>query len=194
METYLRIAAALSLAAAAHAAQAADNAVDSTKSLLPDAVFVQLGRASETTTLTVGAQWNWNRHWRIGERALVTAYGELSLGHWRADRGRGHAIVTQIGFAPVLRCWPSGAKTGWFAEGAIGVNALTPLYRTRDKRFSTAFNFGDHIAFGYRMREGRHWEWLLRLQHFSNAGINHPNPGENFVQLRVVVPLERFDG
>lgn len=24
----------------------------------------------------------------------------------------------------------------------------------------------------------------LRLQHFSNASIRHPNPGENFVQLR----------
>jgi hypothetical protein len=194
MQTYLRIATALSLAAVAHAAQAADTAVDRTNSLVPDAVFAQLGRASETTTITAGAQWNWNRRRHLGACALVTAYGELALGHWRADRGGGHAIVTQVGFTPVLRCWPSGSTTGWFVEGAIGVNALTPIYRTRDKRFSTAFNFGDHIALGYRMPQGRHWEWLLRLQHFSNAGIDHPNPGENFVQLRVVMPLERFDG
>jgi hypothetical protein len=90
----------------------------------------------------------------------------------------------------VRRCWPSGATTGRFVEGAIGVNALTPIYRTRDELFSTALNSGDHIAIGYRTHEGRHWEWLLRLQHFSNAGIDHPGAGENFVQLRVVVPLE----
>ncbi len=44
------------------------------------------------------------------------------------------------------------------------------------------------------MPEGRPWEWLLRLQHFSNAGIEHPNPGENSVQLRVVMPLDPPDG
>ena len=27
-------------------------------------------------------------------------------------------------------------------------------------------------------------ELALRVQHYSNAGIRHPNPGENFVQLR----------
>ena len=32
--------------------------------------------------------------------------------------------------------------------------------------------------------QGYRHELALRLQHFSNAGIKHPNPGENFVQLR----------
>jgi hypothetical protein len=60
------------------------------------------------------------------------------------------------------------------------------LARTREKRFSTAFNFGDHIGIGYRTGRG---EWSLRLQHFSNAGIDTPNPGEDFVQLRWSMPL-----
>ena len=36
-----------------------------------------------------------------------------------------------------------------------------------------------------RLRDlpGAH-ELALRVQHYSNAGIRHPNPGENFVQLR----------
>ena len=37
-------------------------------------------------------------------------------------------------------------------------------------------------SFGAR---GEH-EVSLRLQHFSNAGIKHPNPGETFVRLRYV--------
>jgi hypothetical protein len=30
----------------------------------------------------------------------------------------------------------------------------------------------------------------LRLQHFSNAGIKKPNPGEDFLQLRLSFPSE----
>lgn len=159
--------------------------------LAPHAYFAQVGRARETSTVTLGLQWDWHRAWRPGEDSLVSAYGELSVGHWRADEGGGRAIVTQIGFTPVFRYWRSGSKAGWFLEGAVGVNVLTPVYRTRHKRFSTAFNFGDHVAFGYRTPGASGWEWSLRLQHFSNAGIEHPNPGENFVQLRWTVPLAR---
>ncbi len=194
MKPFARIA-ALAIAALSHAALAQEDAMPPAPrgALAPKAVFAQLGRASETTSVTIGALWDFNRHWKIGTHGLATAYGELSLGHWRADQGGGSAIVTQVGFTPTLRYWPSGAPGGWFAEGAIGFDMLTPLYRTREKRFSTAFNFGDHVGIGYRMQEGRHWEWLLRVEHFSNAGIDTPNPGENFVQLRVVVPMEQSD-
>lgn len=155
----------------------------------PDLFFAQVGRARETTTLTAGVQWEWARSWQIGENTLLTGYNEASIGHWRADNGEGSAIVTQVGLTPVLRFWPSGTTSGWFYEGGIGVNVLTPVYRTREKRFSTAFNFGDHLAVGYRSGTGRRVEWALRVQHFSNAGIQRPNPGEDFVQLRVSMPL-----
>lgn len=157
---------------------------------MPDMVFGQFGRASDTTSLTAGAMWEFTREWRLGTHGTVVPYGEVSLGHWRADADGGRAAVTHIGVTPTFRYFPSAAREGWFIGAGIGLNVLTPIYRTRDKRFSTAFNFGDHIAVGYRMKEGRRWEWLLRLQHFSNAGIKHPNPGENFVQLRVSVPLQ----
>ncbi|GIL05386.1 MAG: lipid A deacylase PagL [Betaproteobacteria bacterium] len=153
----------------------------------PSGVLVQSGRASETTTLSLGLQWNWSRGWHLGEHGRLAGHHEVSLGWWRVDDGAG-ATVTQIGVTPALRYWPDGAMHGWFYEGGIGVNWLTPLYRTPEKRFSTTFNFGDHLAVGYRSAP-RGWEWSLRMQHFSNAGINRPNPGENFVQLRLVVPL-----
>jgi hypothetical protein len=84
----------------------------------------------------------------------------------------------------VLRLYPERWGPGWFLEGGIGANLLLPVYQTADKRFSTTFNFGDHLGIGRRFgREFAH-EWALRIQHFSNAGIKHPNPGENFLQLR----------
>lgn len=175
--------------AAPRPVQAADPAGNNgwQRTLKPDGFVMQLGRAKETTTATIGLKWDWHRSWRLGRRTWVTGYNELSIGHWRADSGGGEAIVTQVGLTPTLRFWPSGEERGWFYEGAIGINVLTPVYRTRQKRFSTAFNFGDHIAVGYRLPSN--WEWALRLQHFSNAGIEHPNPGEDFIQLRVTMPL-----
>lgn len=156
--------------------------------LTPSAIFLQGGRASETSTITLGLQWDWSHQWQIGQHARLAGYGEASIGHWRADTDSGGAIVTQLGFTPTFRLWLSEEQSGWFCEAGVGLNVLTPVYRTREKRFSTAFNFGDHIAAGYRLPTSK-WEWSLRLQHFSNAGIDHPNPGENFVQLRLRVPL-----
>ena len=124
---------------------------DLVKALTPDGVLVQAGRASDTTTLTLGLQWDWSRMWQIGERGRLSGYSEVSIGHWNADDDGGSAVVTQIGFTPTLRYWHGGVMTGWFYEAGIGVNLLTPLYRTREKRFSTAFNFGDHLAIGYRL-------------------------------------------
>ncbi|WP_280151352.1 acyloxyacyl hydrolase [Piscinibacter sp. XHJ-5] len=52
------------------------------------------------------------------------------------------------------------------------------------RRLSTVFNFGDHVALGHRFGEQQRHELAFRIQHFSNAGLRKPNPGENFVQVR----------
>ena len=66
----------------------------------------------------------------------------------------------------------------------VGLTATSSVYQTRQKHFSTSFNFGTHLAIGRSFGERREHEVSLRIEHFSNAGIKHPNPGENFVQLR----------
>ena len=58
------------------------------------------------------------------------------------------------------------------------------MYRSADKRFSTKFNFGDHLAVGRTFGDRGQHDVGLRFQHFSHAGIKEPNPGENFLQLR----------
>jgi len=47
-------------------------------------------------------------------------------------------------------------------------------------------NFGDHIALGLRLGDRQEHELQLRVEHFSNAGLRKPNPGENFGQVRYV--------
>ena len=152
----------------------------------PNQYFVQAGAAEDATALTVGAIWysDWASLYSGG---LLRLYWEVSFGRWSADQPDGStrsAWVTQVGITPVLRWYLGANSTRWFVEAGIGGNLLLPIYRSRDKRFSTTFNFGDHIGVGMPFGEGERQEIALRIQHFSNAGIRHPNPGENFVQLR----------
>ncbi|MDL1860181.1 acyloxyacyl hydrolase [Betaproteobacteria bacterium PRO7] len=172
------------LPGAAFAADGADG------SLRPHRLTLLHGAASDARATSVGLQWDlpWRRAW--GRRGTLTAHAEFALGHWRADAGgdRSSAVSTQVGLTPVLRYTFAGAA-GWFVEAGVGANLIAPVYRSKDRRFSTAFNFGDHVGVGWRSSARPGWEWALRVQHFSNAGIARPNPGENFVQLQLAYEL-----
>ena len=149
----------------------------------PTAVFFQYGAAEDAQMAVVGLTWDWS--WRrevLG--GTIGGYWEASFGRWNADNAPGaHGWFTQIGLTPVVR-YALGDERRWFVEAGIGANLLLPVYQTEQKRFSTTFNFGDHLAVGRRFgAQGEHIV-ALRFQHFSNASIRKPNPGENFVQLR----------
>lgn len=46
---------------------------------------------------------------------------------------------------------------------------------------------GDPFGIGCEFGAARRQEAALRIEHCSNAGVDHPDPGENFVQPRRVV-------
>lgn len=166
----LRLALGLLLAAAATQAFAAEPR---------SAWFVQGGVAEDAESLTVGMSrdWRWEKQYR---------YGHIS-GQWQGEVARWHSDSqnsTQVGVTPAVRWRPNGWDSGWFVEGGIGLNVIFPKYDTRKKEFSTTFNFGDHIAIGKRFGADQQHEWSVRFQHFSNARIKKPNPGENFLQFR----------
>ena len=153
---------------------------------LPDMMFAQAGTAQESTSAyALGAVWDWdlNRRYALG---VLTGYTEGSLGRWQTDdaaRG-GSRTYTQVGLTGVLRFFPGHANQHWFTELGIGANYITPVYQGEGKSFSTEFNFGDHVAVGRLLGSHRLASVALRFQHFSNGGIDTPNPGENFLQLR----------
>jgi lipid A 3-O-deacylase len=154
--------------------------------LRPDRVFAQVGIGDDNTDMYIAGvtyDWAWRRPLWNG---MITGYWEGSFGRWNSNPPSGmhsSAWITQLGVTPVLR-WSPGESSPWFAEIGVGANVLLPVYRSSDKSFSTAFNFGDHLAVGRTFGEGGQHELALRIQHFSNAGIKRPNPGENFLQLR----------
>ena len=152
----------------------------------PSAVFVQAGAGREVAAAALGASWDWDWHYD-GTHARITGATQALIGDWRA-RDPGDDF-TQVGITPMLRLWPHGWQRGWFLEGGIGANAITPHYENRGKRFSTVFQFGDLVGVGRRFGPAMEHEVVLRVAHYSNAGVRHPNSGENFLQLQY---LRRF--
>ncbi|HEY8050544.1 MAG TPA: acyloxyacyl hydrolase [Ramlibacter sp.] len=173
-----RIAARLSIAAFALAAAFPSLALDG-----PTSVFAQAGAWTHVRSATLGLTWDWGwrREYSLG---TLTGYTEVALGRWRTNGRAVDKGFTQFGVTPVFRFYPGGIAAGWFAELAVGANVITPKYRNDTRVFSSTFNFGDHVGVGRRFGANASHELALRFQHFSNAGISHPNPGENFVQLR----------
>jgi lipid A 3-O-deacylase len=147
----------------------------------PSWIFVQAGVGRDVASAAAGASWDWQWHYDAAH-ARVTGATEVLIGNWRADDPRND--FTQAGITPVVRVWPSKWDLGWFLEGGIGANAVTPHYENRGKQFSTVFQFGDHLGVGRRFGAAMEHELVLRVEHFSNCGVSHPNPGENFLQLR----------
>lgn len=153
--------------------------------LIPSSVFAQAGLGDQSTQAYIGGatwDWRWQQHYRFG---TLGGYFEADFGRWTTNNDgiRGSAWMTQVGLTPVLRLHPAGAAH-WFAEIGVGANYILPIFRSGPKRFSTEFNFGDHFAIGRDFGQRNQHELAARVEHFSNAGIAHPNPGENFVQLR----------
>jgi len=151
----------------------------------PATVFAQVGSAHGTRALTAGLTWDLPYRWQLGPGEL-NSYLEVSYAYWQiqsADRA-GLSHLSQFALVPVLRYRPADGASPWFLETGVGVTATSSVYRTRQKSFSTTFNFSTHLAIGRSFGAQHQHEIALRLEHFSNAGIKHPNPGENFVQLR----------
>jgi lipid A 3-O-deacylase len=178
----------LAAAAALIASLAADARANAAPAWQPNAVFIQAGDGSNVHSVTAGLAWDWRwqGNYAIGK---VTGYTEVEVSRWRTSGQADDRNFTQVGIAPVLRLYPRAWASGWFVEAGIGANAISPHYCNETRVFSTAFNFGDHIALGRRFGDREASEVSLRFQHFSNASIKRPNPGENFLQLRV---MQRF--
>ena len=151
---------------------------------VPSSLFVQYGVADSTRELAAGATWDWawSKPFATGR---VTGYWESSLSRWSYDGQRKATWLGKVEVTPVFRYRPNSGTSPWFGEAAVGLTLMTTLYATDRKSFSTRFNFGDHIAVGRNFGAGGRYELALRIEHLSNAGIQHPNPGENFAQVRL---------
>lgn len=136
-----------------------------------DSVSAEYGVGNHAVNLwRLGVQWQQDRH------ASWSWYWDLSVGGWHGDTGKVH----DVGATPVVR-YAKSAR-GPYLEGAIGFHILSDSHINSDLDFSTRFQFGSHLGAGYH--HGR-YDWQVRVQHLSNGGMRNPNPGINFVVLRL---------
>jgi hypothetical protein len=156
----------------------------------PDSTSLELGAGKNAQLLRAGAQWNWDRQWLNNGSAYLGGYWDLTAARHRQQRyqnrpGANHGI-TDIGITPVFRYQGLG-RTGAYAEAGIGVHYFSSLFDNAGHQLATRFQFGDHLAAGYCFVGG--WDVSVKLQHFSNGGIKHPNGGANYLILRVAKDL-----
>jgi lipid A 3-O-deacylase len=105
---------------------------------------------------------DWNAPTQTDERRNYAQLGAIATFRYRFDRG----------------------NSPWFTETGLGGTVMNHVYKTITRDFSTAFQFSEVLGLGYSFGVRRDHELSLRLQHFSNADIKEPNPGENFIRVR----------
>jgi lipid A 3-O-deacylase len=150
-----------------------------------DGFSVEAGRGEGIDMGRIGVQWDWNRQllklsdWQLG------GYFDLAIGQWHhGDAAAGqNDNITEIGLTPVFRL-EGTSRVGPYLEAAIGFHLLSHT-QIADKRLSTAFQFGDHLGFGYKFGARNAFDLGYRFQHLSNGSIKRPNPGVNFHQIRL---------
>jgi hypothetical protein len=143
-----------------------------------DGVSLEYGVGTREVNLwRLGLQWKAPPFDWMEKRPRWSWYWDVSVGGWHGDEGTVH----DVGLTPVFR-YMKDAKHGPYVEGGIGAHILSDSHINSDLGFSTRFQFGDHLGAGYDF--GR-WDLQARFQHLSNGGMRNPNPGINFMILRL---------
>jgi hypothetical protein len=139
-----------------------------------DSGSLEIGYGDDRTSLLrMAVQDRWRKEWTLGETWRVSGYWDFSAAVW----DNSDATTADLGITPVFRF----ERERLYAEAAIGAH-LVQRRISQHRIFSTAFQFGDHIGIGMR---GREYDLGIAIQHLSNASIRRPNPGINFVLVRL---------
>ncbi len=146
-----------------------------------DGLSLELGQGHGLWQWRAGAQWNWPRKNILDAGQWHTrGYWDLAAGVWEG----GVDTLYDLGLTPVLRM-AHGEHSSPYFEIGIGLHMLSSLHITPYRTFSSHLQLGDHIGGGLRFGYEGRFDIGLRLQHLSNAGLREPNPGINFLQLRL---------
>lgn len=182
MSTAKKLIAAFALAILSQSAQAGAGWFDS--------AAVEAGRGDRVTMVRAALQRRLDGEWFKSEGTHVVAHWDFSVAALHGTYHREMVGQTQnlavIGATPVFRLEREDHK-GWFLQGGIGFYLFSSLYNNAGNQLSTAFQFGDQVGLGYVF--DNRWQLEAKVQHFSNAGLKHPNSGVNFGLVRLTVPF-----
>ncbi|MDY7540267.1 acyloxyacyl hydrolase [Undibacterium sp. RTI2.1] len=149
-----------------------------------DSASLEFATGNKTKMVRGGAQWNWDQQWFKSNGTNLSGYWDATLADWQENNYQGHGVKQSLidaGITPVFRL-QNDSKKGLYGEAGIGLHMLSEIYDNNGRTFSTNFQFGDHIGVGYVLTNG--WDIAFKIQHYSNGGVKHPNPGVNFAVVK----------
>ncbi len=152
----------------------------------PDSTYLQIGGGSSTDALTLGAQWDCRHEWTLGESLRLRGRWEISAArlrartHWNDDDD---AWYTKLDFSPIVRL-SSNRHDRWYVDAGVGPTLVLPMYVSRERTFSSQFNFDSYLGFGVLLGDRYQHDLSVGLDHVSNAGLSEPNPGLNLYSVR----------
>jgi hypothetical protein len=125
---------------------------------------VDIVRLAYRRALAPDARWWWPSHLQFGASAwwvpdisgTTHRYDVNVSAIWRAERG-----------------W-------WYFEGGFGPYFLSSTISNRTTSLPSELQFGSHVGAGVRLSQ--RFTVGVAVQHISNAGIEQPNGGIDFVQ------------
>ena len=153
-------------------------------------VYVQGGHnfahGTDTDNLFVGVMVPWGAPRPSFLGTSFSSYFDGYIGQWRGpDANNNTKTYTNLAASVVGRFRFSEGRSPWFTEASIGLSYLDDIYQKPGGRvYSTRLNFTERFGVGVSFGARDEHEVSLNYQHYSNAGIKKPNPGEDFVQLR----------
>lgn len=152
-------------------------------------IYVEAGRAphgpTHTDSLTLGLTLPW-APFKLSQGGGKSFYWDFFVSQWQAPNPGDTETrsYTQIGAIANFRHRFDQGASPWFVEAGVGGTVMDRTYRTPERVFSTRFQFTEQLGVGRSFGSRGEHEVSVRLQHFSNADIKKPNPGENFVRVR----------
>ncbi|OYV39755.1 MAG: acyloxyacyl hydrolase [Thiomonas sp. 20-64-5] len=135
------------------------------------------GRGYHNATLAVQTAPLWTRDLTHSKLDVVL---EASAGQVTASSGTGRQHLTHVGLTPFARWWFAPQTALEFGIGANLFSGTT----LGAKHISTAYQFGDSIGLLHRFADTP-WTLGARFTHYSNADIKRPNPGQDYLQVRL---------
>ncbi len=126
---------------------------------------VDIGRLAYRRALEPDARWWWPTHVQLGASI------------WRVPNISGTTRRYDVNATAVWR-----KETGFgYLEAGFGPYILSRSINNPTTRLPSELQFGSHVGVGLRL--GERLTAGVAFQHISNAGIEQPNGGIDFVQL-----------
>ena len=158
----------------------------SNASLAVDSVSAEVASGNKSQIYRVGAQWNMDGALARSATSEIWGFWDATAAVWRENKFQNVEGATDnfidLGFTPTGR-WQQLNHQGAYLEAGLGPHLNSKVYDNNHRALSTHLQFGTALGVGYVMPGGL--DLGLKITHFSNGGIKHPNNGVNLAVLKV---------